>query len=58
MLGLAFTFLIIAIIAAVFGFGGIATTAVGIAKILSIVFLLLFLVAAISHAIQGRYPPV
>ena len=34
MLSWAFTFLVIAIIAAIFGFGGIAGAATGIAKIL------------------------
>jgi len=38
MLGLALTFLVIAIIAAVFGFGGIAAGAATIAKILFFVF--------------------
>jgi uncharacterized membrane protein YtjA (UPF0391 family) len=38
-------FLIIALIAAVLGFTGIAGTAVGIAKILFAVFLVLFLVS-------------
>ena len=41
MLGWAVTFLVIALIAAVLGFGGIAGTAVGIAKILFFVFLAL-----------------
>jgi uncharacterized membrane protein YtjA (UPF0391 family) len=41
-------FLVIAIIAAVFGFGGIALAAAGIAKILFFVFLVLFLISLIS----------
>jgi uncharacterized membrane protein YtjA (UPF0391 family) len=45
MLSWAITFLVIAIIAAVLGFGGIAGTAVGIAKILFFIFLVLFVVA-------------
>ena len=40
-------FLLIAIVAAVFGFGGIAVAAAGIAKILFFVFLVLFLVSLI-----------
>jgi uncharacterized membrane protein YtjA (UPF0391 family) len=43
MLNWALTFLVIAIIAAVFGFGGIAATATGIAQILFYIFLVLFL---------------
>lgn len=54
MLSWAITFLVIAIIAAVLGFGGIAGTAVGIAKILFFVFLILFVVALL----MGRRPPV
>jgi uncharacterized membrane protein YtjA (UPF0391 family) len=41
-------FLVIAIVAAVFGFGGIALAAAGIARILFFVFLILFLVSLIS----------
>ncbi len=41
MLHYAVVFLVIALIAAVFGFGGIATSAVGIAKILFFVFVIL-----------------
>jgi uncharacterized membrane protein YtjA (UPF0391 family) len=47
MLSWAITFLVIAIIAAVLGFGGIAGTAAGIAKILFFVFLVLFVVSLI-----------
>ena len=48
MLSWAVTFLIIAIIAAVLGFGGIAGTAAGIAKILFVVFLVLFIISFIG----------
>src|SRR4029077_7363291 len=41
-------FLVIAIVAAVFGFGGIAVAAAGIAKILFFVFLILFLISLIT----------
>jgi len=44
MLGWAVTFLIIAIIAAVFGFGGIAAASAGIAKVLFFLFLVICLV--------------
>jgi uncharacterized membrane protein YtjA (UPF0391 family) len=47
MLSWSVTFLIIALIAAALGFGGIAGTAVGIAKILFFVFIVLFLVSLI-----------
>src|SRR2546430_15640151 len=45
MLSWAITFLVIAIIAAVLGFGGIAGTAAGIAKVLFFVFLVLFVIS-------------
>jgi len=54
MISWAITFLIIALIAAVLGFGGIAGTAVGIAKILFFVFLVLFV---ISLLMGRRTPP-
>ena len=41
MLGWAVTFLIIALVAAVFGFGGIAAASAGIAKVLFILFLVM-----------------
>ncbi len=42
MLHYAAVFFVVAVVAAVFGFGGIATGAVEIAKILFFVFLVLF----------------
>lgn len=47
MLGWAITFLIIALIAGVLGFGVIAGTAATIAKILFVVFLVLFVIGLI-----------
>jgi uncharacterized membrane protein YtjA (UPF0391 family) len=52
MISWAVTFLIIAIIAAVFGFSGIAGTATNIAWILFVVGLVL----AVVFAITGRRP--
>jgi uncharacterized membrane protein YtjA (UPF0391 family) len=48
MLHWSLIFLVIAIIAAILGFGGIAGTAVGIAKILFFVFLVIWLIAFIG----------
>ena len=48
MLRWALAFFIIALIAAIFGFGGVALAAAGIAKILFFIFLVLFLVALVS----------
>jgi uncharacterized membrane protein YtjA (UPF0391 family) len=53
MLNLVVTLLIIALIAAVLGFGGIASTAVGLAKIVFFVALLLFLIAALFGMMRG-----
>jgi uncharacterized membrane protein YtjA (UPF0391 family) len=54
MLGWALTFLVIALIAALLGFGGIAGTAVGIAKIIFFVAIVLFLISAVAGAMRGR----
>ena len=53
MLNLVVTLLIIALIAAVLGFGGIASAAVGIAQIVFFVALLLFLIAAVAGIMRG-----
>lgn len=47
MLRWAIAFLIIALIAAVFGFGGIAAAATDIARILFLVFLVLFAISLV-----------
>ena len=54
MLSWAVTFFIIALIAAVLGFSGIAGTAVNIAWILAVIGIIL----AIVFAVAGRRPPV
>lgn len=56
MLRWAVIFFIIAIIAAVFGFGDIAEGATDIAKILFFVFILLFLVSLIMNLMKGKGP--
>lgn len=48
MLYWALIFFILAIVAALFGFGGIAGGAMWIAKVLFVVFLVLFLVSLIT----------
>ncbi|PTW62941.1 uncharacterized membrane protein YtjA (UPF0391 family) [Breoghania corrubedonensis] len=58
MFGWAITFLIIAIIAAVLGFGGIAGTAIGIAKIIFFVALALLVISLVYGLVTGRRPPV
>lgn len=54
MLGWAVTFLIVALVAAVLGFGGIAGTAMEIAKIIFFVAIVLFLVSAVFGLMRGR----
>jgi uncharacterized membrane protein YtjA (UPF0391 family) len=53
MLYWAATFLAIALIAALFGFGGIASASVGIAQILFVVFLVLFVAALVLRAVRS-----
>ena len=56
MLGWAITFLVVALIAGVLGFGGVAAVSVEIAQILFVVFLALFIITAVIHAFRGRGP--
>jgi uncharacterized membrane protein YtjA (UPF0391 family) len=57
MLNWALTFLVVALIAAVLGFGGIAGAATGIAQALFFIFLVLMIVFGIASAVRGR-PPI
>lgn len=56
MLGWALTFLVVALIAAVLGFTSIAGAAIGVAKVLFFVFLVLFAVSMVMHVVRGRSP--
>lgn len=58
MLGWAITFLIVALVAALFGFGGIAGAAVDIAKLIFFVAIVLFAISAVVALIRGRSPTV
>ena len=49
MLYWSLLFLIVALVAAVFGFGGIASTAAGIAQILFVVAMVLFVVSLFAN---------
>ena len=57
MLRWSLIFLVVALIAAVFGFGGIAASAVGIARILFTIFIVLFVVSLLVGLISGRNGP-
>lgn len=54
MLNWALSFLILALVAAVLGFGGIAAGASEIAKILFFVFLVMFIVSFFINATRGK----
>jgi uncharacterized membrane protein YtjA (UPF0391 family) len=53
MLSWAIGFFILALVAAFFGFGGIASSAVGIAKVLLVLFVIAFIVSLIL-GMRGR----
>jgi uncharacterized membrane protein YtjA (UPF0391 family) len=58
MLGWALTFLIIALIAGVLGFGGIAVISIEMAKIIFFVAIILFLASVIFGFLRGRSTPM
>jgi len=57
MLGWALLFLVVALIAGLFGFTGIAVAAAGVAQILFYIFVVLFVVSGIIYLLRGRAPP-
>ena len=58
MLGWAVTFLVVALIAALLGFGGIAGFAVEAAKLVFFVAIILFAISAVVALLRGRSPTV
>jgi uncharacterized membrane protein YtjA (UPF0391 family) len=54
MLGWVITFLVIALIAAILGFGGIAGVSIEIAKVIFFIAVVLFLISAIVGLARGR----
>ncbi len=56
MIGWAITFLIVALIAGVLGFGAIAGTAFEFAKIIFFVAIVLFAISALVGLFRGRAP--
>lgn len=56
MLGWAVTFLVVALVAALLGFGGIAGTAMEAAKLVFFVAIVLFAISAVMGLIRGRSP--
>jgi len=53
MLYYALIFLVVALIAALFGFGGIASASVGIAQILFFIFIALFVATMVFRALKS-----
>jgi uncharacterized membrane protein YtjA (UPF0391 family) len=54
MLGWVVTFLIVALIAGVLGFGGVAGASIEIAKIIFFIAVVLFVISAIVGVARGR----
>ena len=54
MLRWALGFLLLALIAAFFGFGGVAATSAGIAKTLFYLFLVIFLLTFVFGLVSGK----
>jgi uncharacterized membrane protein YtjA (UPF0391 family) len=54
MLRLAVVFLVIALLAALFGFGGVASYSWEGAKILFVIFLILAVLSFLGHGFNGR----
>lgn len=54
MLGWAVTFLVVALVAALLGFGGIAGTAMEAAKLVFFVAIVLFAISAVIGLMRGR----
>jgi uncharacterized membrane protein YtjA (UPF0391 family) len=56
MLYWAVVFFVIALVAALLGFTGVAIAAAGIAKIVFFIFLVLFLISLVTHLGRGTVP--
>jgi uncharacterized membrane protein YtjA (UPF0391 family) len=54
MLGWVVTFLVIALIAGILGFGGIAGISIELAKIIFFIAVVLFLISAVFGLVRGR----
>jgi len=58
MLNYIIVFFLLAIVAGFLGFGGLAGTFSFIAKILAMLFLVLFVIGLIRYLITGKRPPL
>ena len=57
MINYIITFFLLTILASFLGFGGLAGTFSQVAKILAVIFLVLFIGGLIKHLISGKRPP-
>jgi uncharacterized membrane protein YtjA (UPF0391 family) len=57
MLNWIITFFLLAVIAAVLGFGGLAGVFAGVAKFLAIIFVVLFIGSIAYNISNNRHPP-
>jgi uncharacterized membrane protein YtjA (UPF0391 family) len=58
MLRWAIIFLVVALVAAVLGFGGIANFSFEIAKFVAVIAIILFVISLVAGAVRGRGPRV
>jgi len=58
MIRWAIIFLVIALIAAVLGFGGIANFSFEIAKFVAVIAVILFVIALVAGGLRGRTPRI
>ena len=58
MIRWAIIFLVVALVAAVLGFGGIAKFSFEIAKFIAIIAIILFVIALVAGGLRGRGPRV
>ena len=55
MLYWALMFLVVALVAAIFGFGGIASTATGIAQVLFVIAIIMFVVSLLAGFMRRNH---
>lgn len=56
MLNWIVTFFILAVLAAFLGFGGLAGTFAGVAQLIAVAFVALFVISLVVGAVSGRKP--
>ena len=57
MLNWVITFFLLAVVAAIFGFGGLAADFANIAQFLAVVFVVLFVASLVYSLLSGKRPP-